>query len=70
MACVRCAGFVQRDRYRGLEGELHFLRCLNCGAISEPRMDGQRGRPTLAKRKEPRTPCGSPRASNNVAYAS
>lgn len=60
MSCVRCAGFVQRDHYRGLEGELHFFRCLNCGAVSEPNMDRQKGRPLCAKRKEPRTPRGNP----------
>ncbi len=58
MPCVRCAGFVQGDRYRGVEGELRLLRCINCGAISEPRMDRQRALPKLTKRKEPRTPRG------------
>lgn len=54
MSCVRCAGLLIRDHHRGLEGELSILRCLNCGAVRESRIDLQRTRPMRAKRKEPR----------------
>jgi hypothetical protein len=39
MLCARCSGFIRLDQYLGTEGELYILRCLNCGAVTEPRMD-------------------------------
>ena len=58
MPCVRCAGLLINDHYLGLEGELSILRCLNCGAVRESRMDLQRIKPARAKRKEPRQTSG------------
>ncbi|HAP42077.1 MAG: hypothetical protein R3B11_19160 [Nitrospira sp.] len=54
MSCMRCAGLLISDHHLGLEGALSILRCLNCGAVRESRMDFQRTRPVRGKRKEPR----------------
>ena len=63
MPGVRCAGLLVRDQYLGLEGELTILRCLNCGAVRESRMDVQHTRPVREKRKEPRQTTGLRRHS-------
>ena len=49
--------------YVVLEGELTILRCLNCGAVRDSRMDVQRTRPVREKRKEPRQTTGLRRHS-------
>ena len=39
MSCSRCLGFVVSDVYLGAEGEIDFLRCINCGAVQDPRIN-------------------------------
>ncbi len=60
MLCARCSGLVVTDWYLGTDGDLHILRCVNCGAVKESRMDLHRKWPVHAKRKEPRPPCRAP----------
>jgi hypothetical protein len=41
MSCNRCCGFVVSDVYLGAEGEIDFLRCINCGAVQEQTINGR-----------------------------
>lgn len=54
MSCTRCSGLVVHDQYTGLQGDLIIRRCINCGAVREPRMDAQRTYPLPVKRRGPR----------------
>lgn len=39
MHCSRCNGLMIRDRYLGLDGQLPVLRCANCGAILDAKIE-------------------------------
>jgi hypothetical protein len=38
MDCIRCKGLMITDRYLGLDGQLAMLRCANCGAVVDARI--------------------------------
>lgn len=38
MDCARCSGLMISDRYLGLDGQLAMLRCANCGAVVDARI--------------------------------
>ena len=38
MHCSRCGGLMIADRYLGLDGQLPLLRCANCGAILDAKL--------------------------------
>jgi uncharacterized Zn finger protein len=54
MHCSRCGGLIISDRYLGLDGQLPMLRCANCGAILDARIQHhqrERHRTELQRRR-------------------
>ena len=42
------------DHYRGMDGQLPLTRCINCGAVIDPRIQLHRTSPVRPKRRRPR----------------
>lgn len=38
MSCSRCGGLMIEDHYLGMDGQLPMTRCINCGAVMDPRI--------------------------------
>lgn len=43
MHCARCGGLMIPDHYLGLDGKLPVLRCANCGAILDAKIQHHQG---------------------------
>lgn len=53
MSCGRCSGFLVVDRYVEVHGNLHYLRCINCGSVRDARIDVHRIRPVTYRNPRP-----------------
>jgi hypothetical protein len=55
MSCPRCSGLLIVERYVEMYGDLHYLKCLNCGAVRDARIEAHQRRPPQRKHSDPRT---------------